>query len=117
MLSLAGFEVNALSLLESVVSVNAQNAESEIINPQTVIGNAQAVSVNAPLVGSAFGLEGASSGEVNVVVGFAFNTVVANQIEGFAVGVRVNALSVSEFLSFLASSKSVDDLEALTISD
>lgn len=69
------------------------------------------------MIGSTLCLEGTSSSEVDVVVGFTFNTVVADQIEGFAVSVGVDAFSVSEFLSFLASSKSIDDLEALTVSD
>ena len=117
LLSLAALEVNALSLLESVVSGNANNTESEIIDLQAVVGDTQTVSIDAPLVSSAFGFKGTSSGEVDVVVGFTFNTVIANQIESFAVFVRIDTFSISEFLSFLTSSETIDDLEALTVSN
>lgn len=50
LLSLAALEVNALTLLESVVSGNTDNTESEIIDLQTVIGNTQTISINTPLV-------------------------------------------------------------------
>jgi hypothetical protein len=117
LLSLAALEIDALSLLESVVSGNADNAESEIIDLQAVIRDTQTVSIDAPLIGSAFGFKGASSGEIKVVVGFALNTVVADQIKSLAVLVGVDTFSISESLSFLASSKTVDDLEALSVSN
>ena len=116
-MSLAALEIDALSLLESVVSGNADNAESEIIDLQAVIRDTQTVSIDAPLVGSAFGLKGTSSGEIKVVVGFALNTIVADQVESLAVLVGVDTFSISESLSFLASSKTVDDLEALSVSN
>ena len=68
-------EVNALSLLQSVILINTKSAEAKVINLLTVIRRSNALSVHAPLVDSTFSTDCTVAREIHVETRIALITV------------------------------------------
>jgi hypothetical protein len=109
-------EVDALSLLESVVAVEAERAEAKVVDLEAVLRNADALSVDSPLSGSANTALGAVAGVVEVVSLDALIAVASHEVEGVAVEVSVHAGTEAEMFSLLTASEGRAFLKTNSIS-
>jgi hypothetical protein len=116
LLSLAGLEVDALTLLKSVVAVDTKCAEAEVIDLEAVLRNADALSVDAPLSDSAIYAVGAVAGVIEVVSLDALIAVASHEVEGVAVEVSSDAGTKAEVLSLLTASEGRAFLKTSSIS-
>lgn len=87
----AGFEVDALSLVKSVVFVDAKSAKSQFVDFQAIVGDSNAFSVDTPLACTALCVFDAVTCVIQVKVGDAFVTVSGFEVESFAVDFRSDA--------------------------
>jgi hypothetical protein len=110
-------EVDALSLLKSVVAVEAERAEAKVVDLEAVLRNADALSVDAPLSGSAIYADGAVTSVVEVVSLDALIAVASHEVEGVAVEVSSDAGTKAEVLSLLTASEGRAFLKTSSISN
>ena len=115
LLSSAGLEVHTLSQLETVVGIDAGSTHPEGVNSQTVIGECEALSIDAVLVGGTGDDLLAMTSVVQVESTVALNAVTSLQVEGLTVDVSTHTRSKAELLSLLATSEGGGDLQALSI--
>ena len=112
---MAGLEVDALSLLQSVVAANTLRAEAEVVHLQAVVRHSEALSVNTPLTSSTLGVGGAVARVVQVESSVALIAVASNEVEGVAVHVGPNTRTISQCLSLGTASEARAYLHALPL--
>ena len=105
LLWLAGLEEDALALLQSIVVVDTECAKANTVHLLAVVGEGQALAVDAPLPCTALGAEGAVSREVKEKAALALVTVVSDKIEGLAVEVSANTRPEAQSFPLSAASK------------
>jgi hypothetical protein len=110
-------EVDALSLLESIVAVEAECAEAKIVDLEAVLRNADALSVDSPLSGSANAALGAVAGVVEVVSLDTLIAVTSHEVEGVAVEVSAHAGTEAEVFPLLTTSEGRAFLKTSSISN
>jgi hypothetical protein len=113
---LAIFEVDALSLHQPVATADAESAESQLIDLEAVLRNADALSVDSPLSGSANAALGAVAGVVEVVSLDTLIAVASHEVEGVAVEISIDAGTEAEVFSLLTASEGRAFLKTNSIS-
>lgn len=118
LLSSAALEEDALTVLQTVVSSEAADAETGVlVNSRAVVGDSQAVTVDRPLVACADGLLGAAASEVLEVPLVAFIALSADEVEGLAVDLHSHAGAEAELFPGLAAGEGGGYLHALAVPD